>query len=71
LLRVNYLFALDLKRENVILADRGTDINAAYEYLLSVADASDNPPAVITAAHVLMNTVCNALLMDEVQHETV
>jgi hypothetical protein len=54
-----------------MFADRGTDINAAYEYLLSVADASDNPPAVITAAHVLMNTVCNALLMDEVQHETV
>jgi hypothetical protein len=54
-----------------LFADRGTDINAAYEYLLSVADASDNPPAVITAAHVLMNTVCNALLMDEVQHETV
>jgi hypothetical protein len=54
-----------------LFADRGTDINAAYEYLLSIADASDNPPAVITAAHVLMNTVCNALLMDEVQHETV
>jgi hypothetical protein len=48
-----------------LFADRGTDINAAYEYLLSIADASDNPPAVITAAHVLMNTVCNALLMDE------
>ena len=48
-----------------LFADRGTDISAAYEYLLSIADASDNPPAVITAAHVLMNTVCNALLMDE------
>ena len=48
-----------------LFADRGTDINAAYEYLLSIADASDNPPAVITAAHVLINTICNALLMDE------
>jgi len=48
-----------------LFADRGPDISAAYEYLLSIADASDNPPAVITAAHVLMNTVCNALLMDE------
>lgn len=52
-----------------LFADRDTDINAAYEYLLSVADASDNPPAVITAAHVLLNTVCNALLMDEEQSE--
>jgi hypothetical protein len=48
-----------------LFADRGTDISAAYEYLLSIADASDNPPAVITAAHVLVNTICNALLMDE------
>jgi len=54
-----------------LFADRGTDINEAYEYLLSIADSSDNPPAVITAAHVLLNTVCNALLMDEVQNETV
>jgi hypothetical protein len=54
-----------------MFADRGTDIDAAYEYLLSVANASDHPPAVITAAHVLLNTVCNAFLMDEVQNETV
>jgi hypothetical protein len=48
-----------------MFADRGTDISAAYDYLLSIANASDHPPAVITAAHVLRNTVCNALLMDE------
>jgi hypothetical protein len=48
-----------------IFADRGTDINAAYEYLFEIAHASDNPAAVITAAHVLVNTICNALLMDE------
>lgn len=52
-----------------LFADRGTDISAAYEYLLAVADASNNPPAVITAAHVLVNTICNALLMDEEQPE--
>jgi hypothetical protein len=54
-----------------LFADRGTDISAAYDYLLSIANASDNPPAVITAAHVLVNTICNALLMDEVENETV
>ena len=48
-----------------MFADRGTDINAAYEYLLMIANASDHPPAVLTAAHVLVNTICNALLMDE------
>jgi hypothetical protein len=48
-----------------LFADRGTDINEAYEYLLKIANASDHPPAVITAAHVLLNTVCNVLLMDE------
>lgn len=53
-----------------MFADRGTDIDAAYEYLLSVAKASDHPPAVITAAHVLLNTVCNAFLMDEAEDET-
>jgi hypothetical protein len=54
-----------------LFADRGTDINAAYDYLLMVANASDHPPAVLTAAHVLVNTICNALLMDEVQNEAV
>ena len=47
-----------------IFGDRDTDINAAYEYLLSVANASNNPPAVITAAHVLINTICNVLLAE-------
>ena len=50
-----------------MFSDRGTDINAAYEYLLEIAEASDNPHAVLTGAHVLVNTICNALLMDEVQ----
>ena len=48
-----------------MFADRGTDINAAYDYLFKIANASDNPIAVLTAAHVLVNTICNALLMDE------
>jgi hypothetical protein len=54
-----------------MFADRGTDIQAAYDYLFKIANASDNPIAVLTAAHVLVNTICNALLMDEVQDETV
>ena len=48
-----------------IFSDRGTDINAAYEYLLSIAKSSENPHAVLTGAHVLINTICNSLLMDE------
>jgi len=54
-----------------LFADRGTDICAAYDYLFKIANASDNPIAVLTAAHVLVNTICNALLMDEVEDETV
>jgi len=48
-----------------MFSDRGTDIDAAYEYMLSIAKASEHPPAVITAAHVLINTICNALLAGE------
>jgi len=48
-----------------LFADRGTDISAAYDFLIKIANASENPPAVLTAAHVLINTICNALLMDE------
>ena len=48
-----------------MFADRGTDITAAYDYLFKIANASDNPAAVLIAAHVLVNTICNVLLMDE------
>jgi hypothetical protein len=48
-----------------LFADRGTDISAAYDLLIQIANASENPSAVLTATHVLLNTVCNALLMDE------
>lgn len=44
-----------------IFADRGTDVRAALEYAYEIAQATDNPAAVITAVHVVLNTVANAL----------
>lgn len=46
-----------------IYGDRGTDIAAAYDYLLDLAKTSEGEPAlVLTGAQVLVNTICNALL---------
>tara|TARA_R110000803_G_scaffold204534_1_gene270641 strand:- start:379 stop:864 length:486 start_codon:yes stop_codon:yes gene_type:complete len=43
---------------NAMFADRGTDINAALSYALSVASAS---PETLTAVYVVLNTVINAV----------
>jgi hypothetical protein len=51
-----------------IYGDRGTDIAAAYDYLLELAKISNGEPAIVlTGAQVLVNTICNALLADEVK----
>lgn len=44
-----------------LFADRGTDIRAALDYAYNVAQATDNPAAVMTAVHVVLNTVANAM----------
>jgi hypothetical protein len=45
---------------NRLFADRDT-INEAYHYVLQVAEGSNNSAAVITAVHVMMNTIANEL----------
>lgn len=46
-----------------LYGNRGTDIKAAYDYLLELAESSDGEGAfVLTGAQVLVNTICNALL---------
>ena len=45
---------------NRLFADRDT-INEAYHYALSIAEGTKNPAAVITAIHVMMNTIANEL----------
>ncbi len=45
-----------------VFADRGTDIQAALDYALELAKASDDPPAMLTAVHVVVNTIANALI---------
>jgi hypothetical protein len=44
-----------------LFADRGVDLKAAMEYAYSIAQASENPAAVTTALHVVLNTVANVL----------
>ena len=39
-----------------LFAERDT-VKEAYDYAMSIAKASDNPAAVTTAIHVLMNTI--------------
>lgn len=44
-----------------LFADRGVDLKAAMEYAYDIAKSSDNPAAVTTALHVVLNTVANVL----------
>ena len=44
------------------------DIVEAYKYVETIANASNNPAAVYTAVHVLMNTIAKELLaLEEVE----
>jgi len=51
--------------QHKLFADRDT-IDEALEYAYMVAKGSDNPAAVITAVHVVINTICKELLKEEV-----
>jgi len=46
---------------NSLFGERDTIVDA-YKYVETIADASDNPAAVYTAVHVLMNTISKELL---------
>lgn len=46
-----------------LYGNRGTDIEAAYDYLLDLAKTTEGEGAfVLVGAQVLVNTICNALL---------
>ena len=45
---------------NRIFGDRET-LQEAYNYCLTIAEGSNNKAAVITAVHVMMNTIANEL----------
>lgn len=45
---------------NRLFGERDT-LNEAYQYCLQIAEGSNNPAAVITAVHVMMNTIANEL----------
>lgn len=47
--------------KNPMFADKGTDLQAAYDYVDMVARASENPVAVWTAVQVVVNTVANCV----------
>jgi hypothetical protein len=48
-----------------LYGNRGTDISAAYEFMLDLAKTSNGEPAfVLTGAQVLVNTICNALMAE-------
>lgn len=55
---------------NSLFASRETIVDA-YKYVEQVANASDNPAAVYTAVHVLMNTIANELVALNNAEETV
>jgi len=50
--------------QHKMFADRDT-IDQALEYAYTIAKASENPAAVMTAVHVVINTICNELLKEE------
>ena len=50
--------------QHKLYSDRST-IDEAYEYAWSIAKGTDNPGAVMTAVHVVVNTICNELLKKE------
>jgi hypothetical protein len=43
-----------------MFAERDT-VKEAYEYAMGIARSSDNPLAVITAIHVMMNTIAKEI----------
>lgn len=45
---------------NRIFGDRES-LQEAYNYVLTVAEGSNNKAAVLTAVHVMMNTIANEL----------
>ena len=47
-----------------MFADRET-INEAYDYALKVAKNSGSSPQVLTALHVMMNTIANVIEQNE------
>lgn len=47
-----------------LFADRET-IKQAFDYAFDVAEASDNPSAVITAIMVVANTISNQIIANE------
>ena len=49
-------YQLAAQLRNSLFAERAT-LAEAYEYASVVAQASDNPAAVFTALHVMMNTI--------------
>lgn len=57
----NELHALALRLKCNLFHTRET-ITDALEYAAAVAKASDNPPAVLTAVHVVLNSVAEALI---------
>jgi hypothetical protein len=52
---------LVMSLKNPMFADKGTDLQAAYDYVDMVAKASDNPMDVWTAVQVAVNTVANCV----------
>lgn len=44
-----------------LFADWGSDVSAALAYVAQLSSASDEGPAINTAAHVVLNTVINAV----------
>lgn len=49
---------------NSLFGERDTIVDA-YKYVETIANASNNPAAVYTAVHVLMNTIAKELLAVE------
>jgi cation transport regulator ChaB len=47
-----------------LFADRET-IKEAFDYAFDIAEASDNPSAVITAIMVVANTISNQIIANE------
>jgi hypothetical protein len=45
---------------NGLFADRST-LNEAYDYALMIAKSSESPALVMTAVHVIMNTIAKEL----------
>lgn len=57
---------LELARalKNGMFADRAT-VKEAFEYAIKIADATNCPPAVMTAIMVLSNTIANQIIANE------